>query len=412
MLVGPEQKHPIRTVRWLKKQILSNHEWTQTFGLYKGQKWSDEEIEIINESAECTCYVIAFGMTGSIRGLNLEDYRPDFILVDDPEDEESTGTETQREKQSALFFGNLQQSLAPRSEAPHSKMGLLQTGLNKHDLIHQAHKDPTWKTYKLGIFDEEGRYGTAGASVWEERFPTEEMLAKKRAFLERDQLHYWLREMECKIVSSENAAFNVKLLKHYDQLPTPMSVFAGIDPARETKLRTRAHKAAIVFIGVSQGTAYKLEHWAAKDANPEILWQEFLRMAIRWRPLLTGIETVAYQQTLEWYFTKRMQQTNSPFTIRPYDDRRKKPDRIRQAYTQRIVMGTFQTKKDDHEFNEALAEYTDDVDIDILDAGAIALDIATPYIQASLFGEVLDEEMYALPSGKEGHLIEFIPPCP
>ena len=193
--------------------------------------------------------------------------------------------------------------------------------------------------------------------------------------------------MECKIVSHETAAFNTKLLKHYETLPSFMQVFAGIDPARETKRTTRAHKAAIVFIGVSKGITYWLEDWSAKDANPEMMWVEFLRMATYWRPLITGIETVAYQQTLEWYFNQRMQQTNSPFTIKPYDDRRRKPDRIRQAFTQRIVMGTFQTRIGMHEINAALAEYTDEVDIDILDAGAIALDIATPWINAGLFGE-------------------------
>ena len=405
MLVGPEQKHPRRTIRWLAKQVLHNTPWAQTFGLYKGEKWSEEEIDIINESSGCRIAVIAFGLTGSIRGLNLDDYRPDFIGVDDPCDEENTGTETQREKLDALFFGNLQQSLAPRSEAPHSKMVLLQTGLHKDDLIHQAKRDPTWKTVELGIFDENGR------SVWEERFPTQEMLAKKKAFIERNQLPYWLREMECKIVSKETAAFNTQMLKHYETLPSSMQVFAGIDPARETKLQTRAHKAAIVFIGVEKGISYLLEYWAAKNANPEILWQEFLRMAITWRPMITGIETVAYQKTLEWYFTQRMMQTNTPFTVRPYDDRRKKPDRIRQAFTQRIVMGTFQTRKDQHEFNAGLAEYTDDVDIDLLDAGAIALDIATPWITATLFGEE-GEDYLSLPSGKELATNEFKPPCP
>lgn len=405
MLVGPEQKHPRRTIRWLMAQIERNTLWTQTFGLYKGNKWSEEEIEIVNESAECRIFVIAFGMSGSIRGLNIDDYRPDFIGVDDPCDEENTGTADQREKMNALFFGNLQQSLAPRSEAPHSKMVLLQTGLNKNDLIAQAHKDPTWKTVKLGIFDEEGK------SVWEERFPTAEMLAKKRAFIERSQLPYWLREMECKIVSHETAAFNVNLLKHYETLPGQMQVFAGIDPARETKLRTRAHKGAIVFIGVAQGISYLLEYWAEKNPNPELFWTEFLRMATHWRPLITGIETTAYQQTLEWYFNQRMMQTNSPFTIKPYNDRRKKPDRIRQAFTQRIAMGTFQTLVGQHEFNAALAEYTDDVDIDILDAGAIALDIATPWLNASLFGEELYEETL-LPSGRETNTKEYIPACP
>lgn len=404
MLVGPEQKHPKRSIRWLMNQVLYNKQWTQTFGIYKGAKWSEEEIEIINESAECRIHVIAFGITGATRGLNLDDYRPDFIGVDDPCDEENTGTEAQRDKMEALFFGSLQQSLAPRSEAPHSKMVLLQTGLHKKDLIHIAHTDPTWKTIKLGIFDK------SGESVWPERFPTDEMLAKKKAFIARDQLTYWLREMECKIISRETAAFNTKLLKHYENLPPSMQVFGGIDPARETKLSTKAHKAAIVFIGVKDGISYLLEHWSAVDANPEILWQQFLRMATHWRPLVTGVETHAYQQTLEWYFRQRMMQTNTPFTIKPYDDRRRKPDRIRQAYTQRIVMGTFQTLASDTEFNAALAEYTDDIDIDVLDAGAIALDIATPWITASLYGE--DEDVLTLPSGNEKFAEGFEPACP
>lgn len=406
MLVGPEQGHACRSVRWLMAQIERNRAWTQAFGLHKGSKWSEKEIEIINESAGERIYVIAFGITGSTRGLNLDDYRPDFILVDDPCDEENTGTEDQRSKTSALFFGSLQQSLAPRSESPHSKMMLLQTGLHKEDLINTAHKDETWKTVKLGIFDEEGR------STWEERFPTEEMLAKKRAFIKRNQLPYWLREMECKIVSSETAAFNTKLLKHYENLPSQMTVFAGIDPARETKLQTKAHKAAIVFIGVAEGIAYLLEYWTAKDANPEMMWQAYISMATHWRPLITGVETVAYQKTLEWYFQQRMMQTNSPFTLKPYDDKRKKPDRIRQAFTQRIAMGTFRTHSGQVEFNAALAEYTDDQDIDVLDAGAIALDISTPWINASLFGEAVDEQGEFLPAGHESADIEFLPPCP
>lgn len=405
MLVGPEQKHPRRTIRWLQKQVEHNTKWANTFGLKKGSKWSEEEIEIIHEGANCRISVIAFGMTGSIRGVNLDDYRPDFIGVDDPCDEENTGTDAQREKTEALFFGNLQQSLAPKSEAEHSKMVLLQTGLHKKDLINLTHRDRTWKTVKLGIFDKDGR------SVWEERFPTAELLDKKQAFIERNQLHYWLREMECKIISAETAAFNVSLLKNYETLPAQMTVFAGVDPARETKLTTKAHKAAIVFIGVHQGVTYLLEHWAATQANPEMLWNEYLRMAVKWRPLITGIETVAYQKTLEWYFNQRMQQTQSYFTLKPYDDKRKKPDRIRQAYTQRINLGQFQIHKDDSIFREAIAEYTDDVDIDVLDAGAIALDIATPFITAGMHGENIDTS-YLLPQGKETQIKEFEAPCP
>ncbi|UCE47404.1 MAG: hypothetical protein JSW47_17615, partial [Phycisphaerales bacterium] len=53
MAVGPEQGHAKRTVRWIMRQIETNRFWTQTFGLKKGSKWSENEIEIINESADC-----------------------------------------------------------------------------------------------------------------------------------------------------------------------------------------------------------------------------------------------------------------------------------------------------------------------------------------------------------------------
>ena len=407
LLVGPEQKHPKRSIRWLMRQIETNSNWTETFGLYKGKKWSEEEIEIINTTSECSIAVIAIGITGSTRGLNLDDYRPDFIGVDDPCDEENTGTKEQREKTDALFFGSLQQGLAPKTEAPHAKMVLLQTGLNKDDLINKCHKDPTWKTIKLGIFTPDGQ------SVWPERFPTEVLLKKKQAFFERGQIHYWLREMECKIVAAESAAFNISNMLFYEVLPTDIQVFIGIDPARETKLKTKAHKAAIVAIGVSKGVAYLLEYWAEPNQNPEAIWQAYLAMALHWRPLKTAVESVAYQQTLAWYMRQRMMQTNTYFTITEYNDKRKKPDRIRQAHTQRINQGTFKISRNQRDYMEELATYTDDVDSDLLDAGAIALDTASPYLNASLFNQQAIEDDTSLPIPYEGgKKLEFIPPCP
>lgn len=403
LFVGAAQNHAARSVRWLARQVETNKPWAQAFGLYKGSKWSEHEIEIINESAECRVFVIAMGMTGSTRGLNLDDYRPDFIGVDDPCDEENTGTPEQREKMEALFFGSLQQGLAPRSEAPHRKMGLFQTGLNKKDLINLCHRDPTWKTIKLGVFDNKGE------SVWPKRFPTEDLMKQKQAFINRGQIHYWLREMECKIVSAETAAFNTTLLKQYENLPEQLTVFIGIDPARETKRNTKAHKAAIVAVGVADGIAYLLDYWAEANANPEAIWQAYLAMAIKYRPLITAVESIAYQQTLAWYMRQRMMQMNTYFTVKEITDRRKKPDRIRQAFTERINMGTFQVRRDHGEFIEALAEYTDDVDIDVLDAGAMALDAASPHLRAQTMGTTVTKE---LARERWGEYKEFKGGCP
>lgn len=152
--VSASLAHASRTIRWLRKQMETNVKWTSTYNLRKGSKWTDEELEIVNETAECSIYILAVGITGQIRGVNLDDYRPDFILADDPCDEENSGTPEQRKKTAALFFGALAPGLAPRSEQKFSKMALLQTSLDKEDLINTAHNDPQWKTVRFSILQE------------------------------------------------------------------------------------------------------------------------------------------------------------------------------------------------------------------------------------------------------------------
>src|SRR5947207_5323824 len=157
VFTSASQRHAERTIRWLKRQMEVNAYWTQTFGLRIGSKWTDSEIEIVNTLMGFSTFVLAIGMTGQVRGINLEDYRPDFWVVDDPNNEENTATEEARTKTNELFFGAMQGSLEARTENPHVKMALAQTSLNKEDLINQCHRDPTWKTVKYGILDSFGK---------------------------------------------------------------------------------------------------------------------------------------------------------------------------------------------------------------------------------------------------------------
>ena len=46
LFVGKSQDHAIKSVRWLKRQIEHNQAFTKTFGLSKGDKWQDVEMEI------------------------------------------------------------------------------------------------------------------------------------------------------------------------------------------------------------------------------------------------------------------------------------------------------------------------------------------------------------------------------
>ena len=371
LFVSASQDHAIRSVRWLKKQVESNFHWAQTFGLRKGKKWSDVEIEIINETLGFSIFVLAAGITGQTRGVNIEDYRPDFIIVDDPCDEENTGTDDQRKKTESLFFGSLAPGLAPRSEVEWAKMVLLQTGLNKDDLINQCHRDPAWKTVKFSIFNEEHE------SAWPQRWTTDEVKLKKANYFAQGRGHMWMREMECTITSPEEAPFKLDWLKYYEHRPEQMVVYAAIDPAREKS--KNPHKTSVVFLGCEGLDVYLLDYFAQTGLNPDEIWTRYFAMCMQFRPFNTGIETIAFQQTLKWYFEKQMRLNRMFFQLTPVEDyKRKKGDRILQEITGVASQGHLYVRADQEEWISAYRDWRYGVDIDLLDATALALTVRNP----------------------------------
>jgi hypothetical protein len=385
------------TVRWVKKQVENNTHWTSVFGLQKGAKWTDDWIEIYHKTLDFTINVIAKGMTSGLRGLNLDDWRPDFIYCDDICNEENTGTEEQRIKTSDLLFGALAPSLAPKMEAPLRKLVLTQTGLHKDDCINMAHRDPSWLTVKYPKIykDEEHRWHSA----WPTLHPVDACLREKESYIQRRQLHIWLREYECKLVSAATSAFDPAWLKYWKVLPTNMAVFIGIDPASDSK-RKEAHKSALVAIGVYAGETYLLEYYAQKGKNPEELWTVLTGMRRRWgaRVRKIGSESVAFQKMLAWYFRQKMQENNDYFVIAEVNDRRSKPDRIRQAYSGIASNGKLWISENHTEFVQEFTEYADNVDSDLLDAGAQAITLANPHMLVGSGGADIDlvEEDYAV----------------
>lgn len=388
--VSASLSHASRTVRWLKKQVEVNHRWTSTFKLRKGKKWSDEEIEIINETAGFSIFILAVGILGQVRGVNIEDYRPDFIVADDPCDEENSGTEEQREKTAGLFFGALAPSLAPRSEVPWSKMALLATGLangpdsKDRDLINIAHNDPEWHTVKFPILTEEKE------SVWPQRWPTKEVLSKKRAYTERGQLHFWMREYECSIISPEQAPLKIEWLRFYNYLPESLLVYGGLDPARAKS--QEPHKLAISFIGVDTRTKniYLLESWAQKKVSPDEAWIQFYQMAMRWRPYMMAVESIAFQQMLAWYFKKKMGEIGTFWNIRELEDKRKKRDRIVQEIAGPAANGKLWVNADMTEWIGQYQNWRITDDSDLLDSTAMAIAISGNFLLLS--GDEGEEE--------------------
>ncbi len=374
MFVSASQAHASRSLRWVKGQIQYNKLVREVFEVEKGEKWSDEELQIYHKKLDITVTIIAAGITGQTRGVNVDDHRPDLIIVDDPDDEESTATPDQRKKTSDRFFGAIDKSLTPESENPEAKLVLLQTSLNKEDLINQCQADSTFASFNFGCFGEDGE------SAWPERWTTKLLRDDKQAHIARGQLLLWLREMECVVGDEETAAFNNIKLMDYDVLPEGMLTIMGIDPAPPPSPRQiqagLKHKDSEVLSmwGYFNGGVYLLEDSGTKEVDPQHTENEFFRLCIKYKPLKVIVEGVAYQRTLKFQLERAMRDKKTYFVVEAKTDKRKKYHRIAQAYSGVGALGLLFVKITSVFFREQFAVFPNGKFDDYLDAGAMAVE--------------------------------------
>lgn len=389
MYVSVSQQHAVHSIRWLKRQIEHNKRLTSTFGLVKGAKWTDETIEIFHGVEQTPITVMAVGITGQIRGFNIDDFRPDLIVADDVLNEENTATKDQREKIENLFFGALINSLAPQSEAPFAKAVLLQTPFNSDDLVEKCLRDPQWHGMRFGVFDEEGK------SRWEVRFPTEQLKKDKESAILRRQYKLWMREMECQIVVGEDSHFDVKRLQYWDVLPESMMVVISIDPASSDS--PNADYNVVMAVGFSGANVYVLDYYAERGVMPDAVAARFFELVWRFRPRKLAVESIAYQRVLAWFLEQEMLRRRTFVPVDRVQDRRRKADRILQELPGLVHMGLLHIKPSMHELVEQMDHYSPDDKAqhdDILDALAMAITSVNPAAR-ELEGDyvTLDDEL-------------------
>lgn len=325
IFVSNAQKHAGYSLKWLKRQIEFNTQWANTFRLRRGGTWNDEQLEIIHGVDEYPINILALGITGQVRGINLDDFRPDLILVDDPDNEETTNTPDQREKTSDLVFGALGKSLAPPTEAPSAKMVLAQTPFNEFDLITACSKDPGWHTMEISCFDRNGE------SSWPARFPTDFLLKEKEAHIRMHKLSLWMREMEVRIVAKETASFDIAWLKYWDDtgLPSGMRQVISIDPASSDS--KDADDQVVGRVGFLGKDVYLCEYTAETGEMPEAAAVTFMQYLTSNPIHKAVVEKTGYQRVLAWFLEKVMKQLRKWITITLVDSKQNKADRIIQS---------------------------------------------------------------------------------
>lgn len=411
LYVGAAESDAIRSVQWLRTQVEKNTFWARTFNLRPGRKWEETQIEISHGTFNHTIWVLAAGITGSLRGINFDDYRPDLIVVDDPQTDEAAATETQRNKVSDLIMGAVKNSLAPETEEPNAKLAMAITPQHREDISQQALKDSQWtsrvfpcwtkKTLDLPVHLQ--------MSSWEQRFPTITLRADKLAAVKRNKLSIFKREMECTLISPETASFIpswLNIREHPNSGPRGIFSVLAIDPVpppspqqMQRGLQGKDYEAHYVW-GRDAGKYHLLDYARSRGHDPSWTIATAFALARTWRVSSIIVDAVNYQRTLKWILEQEMQRRRIYYSVIPIADGMQKFARITNVINGLATAGLLWIGPEHTEFAEQFEAYgpTYTGHDDDLDASALALQhIASPYLEHEAAGAGSDSSIEEFP---------------
>jgi phage terminase large subunit-like protein len=369
---------------WLRRLIEGNSEdglsFAQVFGLRPGSVWNSDRLDILCRFApqkpETTITLVALGITSSVRGLNINNFRPDLVILDDVQTEENVGNETQRAKLNELVYASIFNTMAPRSEAPNRKMVLSNTPMRPQDLIAKAEHNPDYKFRKFGIRDEAGR------SRWEERFPSEEIDREEAAARRENQWAYFAREKLCWLVPDEGQFFRPSDLRFYETPPANMVTAYAIDPVPPPSaaqvaggMSSKDFEAHVIVGMTANRDVYVLEMSTSRSHHPDWSANKFFELAGKWKPIRCRVEGIAYQATLKWYLDEQMKKRGRFHVVEIYKDQRAKPIRIRQSLAGLASNGKLYVRRDMIDWLAQWETYPGCDHDDLMDATAMAVSL-------------------------------------
>jgi len=423
LYVGASEGHATRSIQWLRSRIEPKRGATgsavpellaQVFDLKPGKKWTDTELEIFHGTDVKPIWVLGAGITGNIRGINFDDYRPDLIVLDDILTDENAASKEQREKIADLVMGALRNSLAPASEMPNAKLAMLNTPQNADDVSSRAEKDREWTTVRFSCWTKETEDLPVDAQVsaWPERHPTETLREEKRAAVAANRLSVFVREKEVRIVSKESCMFRSEWLQYYNSAPGSGITVLAIDPVPPPSAAKEKRRDVISTDFEAQSVwrrygdkFYLLEYSLMRGHQPGWTLAKFFELATRWRINSVSVEGVAYQKVLKWILEQEMTRRQQWFTINTFDDIRSKPVRINSILAGPASSGRLCVRPEHGEFVTQFSEYPNLEHEDLLDSSAIAVSaLSKPWM------DVVDERGFI--DNKNVPKLKLVRSCP
>jgi hypothetical protein len=237
------------------------------------------------------CILRAVGQGQQMRGINIDNQRPDFTVVDDVEDNDNTESEFQQKKLDKWIFGPFLKALARKH-----KILWLGNMLAKTSLLARLSRNPRWNPVVFGSLVRD----TATLQLeplWPGKWSVAALQEDFKEYKDNGLVETWMCEMMNMPGHGENG-FTLEQI-NYVPVPNPDQIVAAwitIDPAFGMNAHNDETSIA-VHVLPKQGIPRTVcvEHGRFDEHT---MFNKALHLAQYWGAWTWGIESVAAQKVL------------------------------------------------------------------------------------------------------------------
>lgn len=212
-----------------ENQLLRNDFPHLAVGKKRESTWNTEQLEFITSdvhgNVKFPMMILGKSRGQRIRGLKYRHFRPQVIILDDPEDSDWVKKKANRDKTESWFNGEV----VPAQEETGSKMIVIGNLLHKDSLLSRLKKRGTYEVMDFPIVDAEGN------PTWRGKYPDQEAIKKQKSKVNSHTT--WSREYELKIIADEDRVIKEGDIRLFDP--------ALIEKTNGTRLLYEPKKAAI-----------------------------------------------------------------------------------------------------------------------------------------------------------------------
>ena len=379
-------------MRWIKQKLETDEKIILLFGNLKSDKWSESHI-IVRHPDGTTVNIRAKGAGGQIRG-----FRPDCLILDDIETDESVLSEEQRKKLKKWLFTACINCLLPGGQ-----LILIGTVIHPLSVLADLLETPNgwikrrWKAYKEGIEE-------PGYELWGELRTHEWLQNRKKEIGSFSFASEYMNDPKL----DEEAPIKYEYIKTWEELPKQLNLVIAVDPAYSEDVK--ADFKVAVLIGIDQkNNRYLVDYVRTHKPTGEFI-DKFLNLFIANKESITAVGIPAGRE--KEFFDKVIEKSqlrnitipiievkNSFIQSATSTTIRNKKRRITAALQPLFEQGRYYIHANHVEAKEELLTIGSSRWDDIVDAMTYAEQILTP-----VYFDTTDEDEYGYQKEEEAYV--------